>query len=134
MYEVSRKFKRKVVIHNEIMIHFGFPKPTTNNQRPYKDEKWRALKMQHKMDKMFLLILDMELFKKLYSKKMKLNPSNKVPPSGFKYTLLKWVQSAIPHALIAEEILFDTHYKFDRVGSMAKLKEVIEMHNLVSFL
>jgi hypothetical protein len=40
MYEVSRTFKRKVVIWNEIMIHFGFPKLTTNDQRPYKDEEW----------------------------------------------------------------------------------------------
>jgi hypothetical protein len=31
MYEVSKTFKRKVVIWNEIMIHFGFPKLTTNN-------------------------------------------------------------------------------------------------------
>ncbi len=53
MYEVFRTFKRKVVIWNEIMIHFGFPKLTTNNQRPYKDEEWHALKVKHKMDKMF---------------------------------------------------------------------------------
>ncbi len=28
MYDVCRTFKRKVIILNEIMIHFGFPKPT----------------------------------------------------------------------------------------------------------
>jgi hypothetical protein len=31
MYKVSRKFKRKAIIWNQIMIHFGFPKPTSNN-------------------------------------------------------------------------------------------------------
>jgi hypothetical protein len=31
MYEFTRMLKLKVVIHNEIMIHFGHPKPTTNN-------------------------------------------------------------------------------------------------------
>jgi hypothetical protein len=37
------------------MIHFGLPKPITNNQRPYKDEKWHVLKVKHKMDKIFFL-------------------------------------------------------------------------------
>jgi hypothetical protein len=31
MYECTKKLKRKVVIQNEIMIHFDFPKPTINN-------------------------------------------------------------------------------------------------------
>jgi len=32
MYEESKTFKRKAIIWIEIMIHFGFPKSTTNNQ------------------------------------------------------------------------------------------------------
>jgi hypothetical protein len=35
MYEFTRLFKWKVVIRNEIMIHFGHPKPTANNEKPY---------------------------------------------------------------------------------------------------
>jgi hypothetical protein len=31
MYEFTNQLKRRVVIRNEIMIHFGFPKPITNN-------------------------------------------------------------------------------------------------------
>ncbi len=31
MYEFTRMLKLKVVIQNEIMIHFGHPKPTANN-------------------------------------------------------------------------------------------------------
>jgi hypothetical protein len=78
------------------MIHFGLPKPITNNQRPYKDEKWHVLKVKHKMDKIFFSILDAELFEDIYLKKMRLNPSNEALPSSFKYALLIWVQSATP--------------------------------------
>jgi hypothetical protein len=38
MYKFTRMFKRKGVIQNEIMIHFGHPKVTNNNQKPYLDE------------------------------------------------------------------------------------------------
>jgi hypothetical protein len=31
MYEFTRMFKLKAMIWNEIMIHFGHPKPTVNN-------------------------------------------------------------------------------------------------------
>jgi len=31
MYEYTMQLKRKAVIQNEIMIHFNFPKPITNN-------------------------------------------------------------------------------------------------------
>lgn len=31
MHEESKTFKRKAIIRNEIMTHFGFPKSTTNN-------------------------------------------------------------------------------------------------------
>ncbi len=86
------------------------------------------------MNKMLLLILDVELSKDFYSKKMRLNPFNEAPPFGFKFALLKWVQSATLEALVVEEILLDTHYKFDRVGSMARLKEVINTSKLFSFL
>jgi hypothetical protein len=116
------------------MIHFGFPKPIANNQRPYKDEEWHASKVKHKMDKMFFWILDIEFSEDFYLKKMKLNPSNKAPLFSFKFALLKWVQSATPKALAMNEILLDTHYKFDHVGSMAKLKEVHYYKMWVQFI
>ncbi len=31
MYKSTKKLKKKAVIWNEIMIHFNFPKPITNN-------------------------------------------------------------------------------------------------------
>jgi hypothetical protein len=42
------------MIQNEIMIRFGHPKPTTNNQKPYLDDKWHALKDKHKLEILFL--------------------------------------------------------------------------------
>jgi hypothetical protein len=65
---------------------------------------------------------------------MRLNPSNKAFPSSLKFMLLKWVQSATPKALVGEEILMDTHYKFNCVRSTAGLKEVISTPRLTSFL
>lgn len=79
-------------------------------------------------------IFDAELFEDFYSKKMKQNPFDEAPLSSFKFALLKWVESAILEAFAVEEILLDTHYKFDRVGSMAKLKEVISTFKLASCL
>jgi hypothetical protein len=85
------------------------------------------------MDKMFFSILDVEFSKDFYSKKIRLNPSNKAPSSGFKFALLKWVQSATQEALVIEEILLDTHYMFDHVGNMAGLKEVIALPSCLHF-
>jgi hypothetical protein len=39
MYEFTRLLKWKAMFRNEIMIHFGHPKPTGNNQKPYSDDK-----------------------------------------------------------------------------------------------
>jgi hypothetical protein len=78
MYEFTRLLKRKVVISNEIMIHFGHPKPTTNNQNPYSDDEWHMLKEKHNLDKMLFSILDLESNDKFYSKKLRLNPSNEL--------------------------------------------------------
>jgi hypothetical protein len=38
MHKFTKLLKRKAIIQNEIMIHFKFPKPTTNNQKPYSNE------------------------------------------------------------------------------------------------
>jgi hypothetical protein len=60
MYKFTRVLKQKVVIQNEIMIHFGHLKPTANNQKPYLNNEWHALKDKHKLNKM-LSILDSNL-------------------------------------------------------------------------
>jgi hypothetical protein len=86
------------------------------------------------MDKMFFSILDVKFSKDFYSKKRRLNPCEEAPLSSFKFVLLKWVESAIPKALVVEEFFLYTHYRFNRVGSMAKLKDVINTFRLVSFL
>jgi hypothetical protein len=52
MYEFTRMFKRKAMIWNKIMIHFGHPKPTANYQKSYLDDKWHMLKDKHKLNKM----------------------------------------------------------------------------------
>jgi hypothetical protein len=61
MYKFIKHSKRKVVIQNEIMIHFGFANLTTNNQKPYSNEAWREKNLKHKLDKLFFSILDFEL-------------------------------------------------------------------------
>jgi hypothetical protein len=66
------------------MIHFGHPKPTTNNRNQYLNDEWQALKDKHKLDNMFFSILDSELNDDFYLKKMRLNLSNKAPLVGFK--------------------------------------------------
>jgi hypothetical protein len=65
---------------------------------------------------------------------MSLNPSDKAPLEGFKSALLKWVQSAILEALPTKEFFLNTHYRFDRVGNIVGLKEVIDTLRLFSFL
>jgi len=60
MYEFTRLLKWKVVIWNEIMIHFGHPKPTANNEKPYSDDEWHMLKDKYKLDKILFSILDSE--------------------------------------------------------------------------
>jgi hypothetical protein len=69
MYKFTKQLKRKAIIQNEIMIHFGFPKLTANNQKSYSNETWREKKLKHKLDKMFFSILDFELNEEFYTKK-----------------------------------------------------------------
>jgi hypothetical protein len=58
---ITRVFKWKVVICNEIMIHFGFLKLTANIQKPYRDDEWREVKSKHNLNKMIFSILDVKL-------------------------------------------------------------------------
>jgi len=51
------------------MIHFGFPKSITNNQKPYYDEAWKEKELKYKLDKMFFSILDFELNEEFIPKK-----------------------------------------------------------------
>ncbi len=74
------------------MINFGHPKPTVNNQKPYLDDEWYALKDKHKLDKMFS-ILDAELNDDFYLKKLGPNPLYEAPLVGFKCALEKWIKS-----------------------------------------
>ncbi len=61
MYKFTRMLKWKTMIRNEILTHLGHPKLTTNNQKPYSNDKWHALKDKHKLDNMLFSILDSEL-------------------------------------------------------------------------
>ncbi len=89
MYKFIRMLKQKAMIRNEIMIHFGHPKPIANNRKPYLNDKWHALKHKHKFDNMLFSILDSELNDDFYLKKLSLNPSNEAPLVGFKQALEK---------------------------------------------
>jgi hypothetical protein len=71
------------------MIHFEHAKPTTNNQKPYSDDEWHALKDKHMLDKMLFSILDLELNDDFYLKKLKFNPLDEAPLVGFKWALNK---------------------------------------------
>jgi hypothetical protein len=72
------------MIWNEIMIHFGHPKPIANNQKPYSNDKWYVLKDKHKVDNMLFSIMDSKLNDDFYLKKLRLNLSNEAPLIGFK--------------------------------------------------
>jgi len=119
MYKCTKQLKRKVVIRNEIMIHFGFPKPTTNIQKPYFDDVWTKKKLKHKFDKILFSILDYELNDEFYTKKMRLNPFNETLPIGFKTALKRWIESIALEGITTESILLDTHYMYDKVNDMA---------------
>jgi hypothetical protein len=90
MYKFRRLLKWKVVIQNKIMNHFGHPKPTTNNLKPYLDNEWHTLKNKHKFDKMFS-ILDSELNDDIYLKKLRLNCLDEGPLARFKQAMEKWI-------------------------------------------
>ncbi len=75
------------------------------------------LKNKHKM----FSILDSELNGDFYLKKLRLNPSDKAPPVGFKRTLEKWIQSWTSKDNATKAILLDIHYKYDKVENMAGL-------------
>jgi len=116
------------------MIHFGHPKPIVNNQKPYLDDKWHTLKDKHKFDKMLFSILDLELNDDFYFKKLRLNPLDKAPLVGFTRALKKWIKSGILEDNVAEVILLDIHYKYDRVENMVGLLDVIDKESCASFL
>jgi hypothetical protein len=122
MYKFTRLLKWNAMIRNEIMIHFGHPKPIVNNQKSYSDDKWHMLKDKHKLDKIFL---DLELNDGFYSKRLRLNPSNEAPHVGFKQALEKWIQSGTVEDNVLEAIMLDTNYKYDKVENMVDLLDVI---------
>jgi hypothetical protein len=126
MYKFTKKLKRKAVIQNEIMIHFGFPKLIANNQKPYSNEAWREKKLKYKLDKMFFSILNFELNEWFYTKKMRLNPSDKAPSVSFKNTLKRWIESILPKGIAIEYICLDTHYMYNKVNGMAELLDVLD--------
>jgi hypothetical protein len=98
------------------------------------DDEWHVLKNKHKLEKMLFSILDSELNDDFYLKKLKLNPSNKAPPIGFKWALEKWIQSGTLEDNAIEAILLDTRYKYDRVKNMAGLLDVIDKESCALFL
>jgi hypothetical protein len=55
MYKFTRFLKQDAMIQIEKMIHFGHPKPTTNNQKLYLDVEWHTLKEKHNFEKMLFL-------------------------------------------------------------------------------
>jgi hypothetical protein len=116
------------------MIHFGHLKPITNNQKPYSDKKWHALKNKHKFDKMLFSILDLELNDDFYLKKLKFNPLDEAPLVGFKQALEEWIQSGTLEDNVIEAILLDTHYKYYRVVNMVGLLDVINKESCALFL
>jgi hypothetical protein len=81
IYKFKKVLKQKVVIHNEIMIHFRLSKLMVNNQKPYKDGECKEMKTKHNLNKMFFSIINTEFNQDFYNKKMRLNPSNEAPPT-----------------------------------------------------
>ncbi len=65
---------------------------------------------------------------------MKLNPSNEALPTCFIIALKRWIENIVPEGIIAESILLDTHYMYDKVNDMTKLLDVINKMDTTSFL
>ncbi len=65
IYKITRVLKQKSVICNEIMFHFRFLKLTSNNQKPYKDDKWKEVKTKRNLDKMIFSILGLDSIRRL---------------------------------------------------------------------
>jgi len=59
------------------------------------------------------------------NKKMKFNPLNKAPPTGFKCALHMWIKSGTLEGNTTEAILLDSHYKFKKIDNTAGLLDVI---------
>jgi hypothetical protein len=83
---------------------------------------------------MFFSILDSKFNDELYNQKMRLNPSNDVPPTRFTIALRKWIINVIPKVIATKSILLDTHYKYDRLNDMAKFLNVVDKKEMVSYL
>lgn len=134
MYKITRVLKQKMMIRNEIMLHFIFSKLTSNNQKPCKDDKWKEVKTKHSLTKMFFSILGLEFNKASTIKKMRLNPLDEVSPTRFKHALQKWIESGTLEGNVVEAILLDSHYKFERINNMAGLLDVIDKEEMASIL
>ncbi len=91
-------------------------------------------KVQHKFNKMFFSILDYEFNDKFYSEKMKLIPSNDVPLARFTTTLKKWIINVILKVIATKFVLLNSHYKYDRLNDMAKLLNIVDKKEMVSYL
>jgi hypothetical protein len=134
MYGCTKQLKGKVVIRNEIMIHFDFPKSISNSQKPYSNDVWIEKKLKHKFNKNFFSILNFELNDKFYTKEMRLNPSNETLFAGFKIALKRWIKGIIPKGIAIKFIFLDTRYMYDMVNDMVELLDVINKTNSTSFL
>ncbi len=75
---------------------------------------------------MLFSILDSKFNDELYNKKMRLNPSNDVPPTRFTIAFRKWIINVIPKVIATKFILLDTYYKYDRLNDMAKFLNVVD--------
>lgn len=83
---------------------------------------------------MLFSILDSKFNDEFYNKKMKLNPSNDVPPTRFTIALRKWIINVILKVIATKSGLLDTHYKYDRLNDMAKFLNVVDKKEMVSYL
>jgi hypothetical protein len=83
---------------------------------------------------MLFSILDSKFNDEFYNKKMKLNPSNDVPPTRFTIALRKWIINVILKVIAAKSGLLDTHYKYDRLNDMAKFLNVVDKKEMASYL
>jgi hypothetical protein len=83
---------------------------------------------------MFFSILDYEFNDKFYSEKMKLIPSNDVPLARFTTTLKKWIINVILKVIATKFVLLNSHYKYDRLNDMAKLLNIVDKKEMVSYL
>jgi len=113
------------------MIHFLFPNPTTNNQKPYFNEAWVRRRGSTSLTKCCSQFWTPSSMRSSMKKK-RLNPFDEAPPASFKIELKRWIESTTLKGIVVKFIFLDTITCM--TGSMTCGASWCYWHNWVGFI